>query len=252
MARQEGIIKLKGRIGSLSFYKNQGSYLARTKGGIDGERLKTDPRFERTRENGREFLRAIKAGKLLRDAFRERLYMTADNRMSGRLTSLFSKVIKTDAVSTRGERLVMAGQLDLLNGFEFNMGSNLDKVFSGSYVVEFNRETGLGEVNVAAFNPGMNFQKPEGATHAQLVLIAGEFDFDGLSYNTASGQSVAIDLSLQNQEALTIQAQLNANSTGAIVLMLGVMFYQSVNGVQYKMNNGASNALRVVHTLGVV
>ncbi|MGV8830298.1 MAG: hypothetical protein ACWA6U_18475, partial [Breznakibacter sp.] len=91
-----------------------------------------------------------------------------------------------------------------------------------------------------------------GATHAQLVLIAGEFDFDGLSYNTASGQSLAIDLSLQNQEALTIQAQLNANSTGAIVLMLGVMFYQSVNGVQYKMNNGASNALRVVHTLGVV
>lgn len=73
MARQESFLKLKGRVGDLTFYKSGGKYLARTKGGIDGDRIKNDPRFARTRENGQEFLRAVKAGKLLRDAFREQL-----------------------------------------------------------------------------------------------------------------------------------------------------------------------------------
>ena len=93
MARQESFLKLKGRVGDLTFYKSGGEYLARTKGGVDGDRIKTDPRFARTRENGQDFIRAIKAGKMLRDAFREQLYLTADRRMSGRLTSVFSKIV---------------------------------------------------------------------------------------------------------------------------------------------------------------
>jgi hypothetical protein len=34
MARQKGIIKLKGKIGDLSFYKTQDGHLAREKGGV--------------------------------------------------------------------------------------------------------------------------------------------------------------------------------------------------------------------------
>ena len=65
MARQKGVIKLEGRIGDLSFYKSGGDYLARAKGGVDGDRIKNDPAFARTRENGEEFGRAGKASKLV-------------------------------------------------------------------------------------------------------------------------------------------------------------------------------------------
>ena len=41
MARQKGIIKLKGKIGDLSFYKTKDGYLAREKGGIDKKIRKT-------------------------------------------------------------------------------------------------------------------------------------------------------------------------------------------------------------------
>ena len=34
MAKQKGIIKLKGTIGDITFYKTQDGYLAREKGGI--------------------------------------------------------------------------------------------------------------------------------------------------------------------------------------------------------------------------
>jgi hypothetical protein len=134
MARQVSFIKLKGRVGDLSFYKSGGEYLARTKGGVDGERIRTDPRFERTRENGREFQRSVKAGKLLRDAFSEHIFLTADRGMSGRLTSALSKVLKSDPESIRGERNVMNGELGILKSLNeqlmssfYNIANNTEK-----------------------------------------------------------------------------------------------------------------------------
>ncbi len=55
MAQQKGIIPLRGTIGNITFYKSGDAYLAREKGGIDANRIATDPAFQRTRENGAEF-----------------------------------------------------------------------------------------------------------------------------------------------------------------------------------------------------
>ena len=62
MAKQTGIIKLKGKIGDLSFYKTQDGHLAREKGGVDAERIAKDPAFIRTRENGAEFGSLVNLG----------------------------------------------------------------------------------------------------------------------------------------------------------------------------------------------
>ena len=102
MARQKGIIKLKGTIGGITFYKTQDGHLAREKGGIDANRIANDPAFQRTRENGSEFGRAGKAGKILRTALRAVLINSADGRMVSRLTQQMIKVIQADAVSVRG------------------------------------------------------------------------------------------------------------------------------------------------------
>jgi hypothetical protein len=66
MARQNGIIKLKGTIGDITFYKTQDGHLAREKGGINASRIKNDPAFQRTRENMSEFAACANAGKSLR------------------------------------------------------------------------------------------------------------------------------------------------------------------------------------------
>ncbi len=60
MARQSGIVPLKGTIGNITFYKSQDGYLAREKGSLDAKRIASDPKFQRTRENGAEFSRAGK------------------------------------------------------------------------------------------------------------------------------------------------------------------------------------------------
>lgn len=39
MANQGGIIKLKGTVGDITFYKTQDGYLAREKGGVEAGRI---------------------------------------------------------------------------------------------------------------------------------------------------------------------------------------------------------------------
>lgn len=101
MARQKGIIKLQGTIGDISFYKSKDGHLARTKGGVEADRIKNDPTFQRTRENGNEFGRAGKAGKLLRTSIRQYLQKSADSRMVSRLTRDLVKVVKSDTTNVR-------------------------------------------------------------------------------------------------------------------------------------------------------
>jgi hypothetical protein len=84
MGRKRGPLKVTGTLGDINFYKSQDGYLAGEKGGVDGKRIKTDPVFKRTRENGQEFGRAGKSGKLLRTAFRTML-LNSDNRVVSRL-----------------------------------------------------------------------------------------------------------------------------------------------------------------------
>ena len=110
MARQKGIIKLKGTIGDITFYKTQDGHLAREKGGIDASRIKNDPAFQRTRENGAEFGRAGKAGKTLRTALRPLLIYSSDSKMVSRLTQQMVKVIQADMTSVRGLRNVIERQ----------------------------------------------------------------------------------------------------------------------------------------------
>src|SRR5699024_7074115 len=116
MARQAGIIKLKGTIGDISFYKTSDGFLARQKGGIDGDRIANDPAFQRTRENGAEFGRAGKGGKLIRNAIRVLLRRAKDKRVTSRLTTQLLAIVKTDTVNERGLRTILNGDLNLLNG----------------------------------------------------------------------------------------------------------------------------------------
>src|SRR6476646_10611033 len=97
MAVQMGIIPLQGTIGNIIFYKMGDKYFARTKGGPSSERVATDPKFQRTRENASEFGRAVTAAKLLRTAFQALVYANGDKLLARRLTSKMISVLQADA-----------------------------------------------------------------------------------------------------------------------------------------------------------
>ena len=68
MAKLRSLIKVEGTLDDLTFYKGKEGYLVRTKGGVSANRIKSDPAFARTRENGSEFGHCATSGKILRRA----------------------------------------------------------------------------------------------------------------------------------------------------------------------------------------
>src|ERR1044071_8134387 len=109
MAQQKGIIPLQGTLGNITFYKSKDGFMAREKGGLDANRIANDPAFQRTRENGAEFGRAGRAGKLLRAALPALIQNISDGRMIARMVKEMMKVIKADTTNPRGYRNVIDG-----------------------------------------------------------------------------------------------------------------------------------------------
>jgi hypothetical protein len=253
MARQKGVVKLQGQMGGVSFYKtSQDGFLAREKGGIDAERIKNDPAFERTRENGAEFGRAGAAGKLLRSALRMLIINTADSRMASRLTREMVKVIQADETNQRGKRNVIDGEAELLQGFEFNENGKLNRTFFAPFLSAVDRAAGNLSINVPEFIPGNMIAAPQGATHCKLMAAGVEVDFENGVFVVNTSQSAEIALGPQNEAAIALNNAVTPVSTKPLFLAFGIEFFQEVNGVKYPLKNGAYNALALVKVDGGV
>lgn len=249
MARQEGLIKLRGKIGDLSFYKDKNNgYQARMKGGPTKEQINSDPRFQRTRENGQEFGRAIQTAKQLRDMIREHLAQVGDPQFSNRLTARMRAIIQADTINARGERAVLLDNLPMIKGMECNLGSQLGNVFFVDVAPAYDRQTGEGTLAMPDFLAKTKVKGLEGATHVQVLLVALEFD-------PANPEAKAIDVVRSsyidigksdntNAETLTVEVQPQANS--AVITLMGLSYYQLVNGGYYPLANGMYNALTFV------
>jgi hypothetical protein len=251
MARQKGIVKLDGTLGGITFYKSQDGYLAREKGGVEASRIASDPAFARTRENGAEFGRAGKAGKMLRTAFRSLLQNTADPRMVSRLTADFVKVIKADETNDRGQRNVLDGEVEMLQGFEFNIKGKLGTTLYAPYASEIDRVTGSLEVTIPAFVPINMVAAPTGSTHFKIISAGAEVDFENETFTVDANESSILAWDATNTAALTLSNSVTANSTKPLFLVLGIEFYQQVNAQMYSLKNGAYNALALVQVSGM-
>ena len=240
---------MEGAIADLSFYKTGDGYLVREKTDL-GKKLKNHPAFQRTRENGAEFGRAAKAAKLFRDSIRTILVKTADARMHSRLHQLMVKVLQADSQSMRGERHPAKGNFSPLQDFQFNLYSGLNSTLYIPFTATINRATGNHLLEIAASEPYKQIVPPEGATHFKLVGAATTIDFAGNLFESKTAISDAKPINAASQEAVQLPLPLSANSVWPIFLVLGIEFHQLVNNNQYKLLNGAFNALGLVKWAG--
>ena len=251
MARQKGIIKLKGTIGDITFYKTKDGHLAREKGGIDASRIASDPAFQRTRENGSEFGRAGKAGKILRTALRALLLNSSDSRMVSRLTQAMVKVIQADVTSVRGLRNVIDGEAELLTGFEFNITGKLGTSLFAPFVSTIDRPPGEITVDIASFVPSNMIAAPSGTTHFKFISAGAEVDFEAETFVVQNLESAILPWDTTPTALISHSHAVTPASTKPLFLALGVEFYQQVNGTMYPLKNGSYNPLSLVKVSGL-
>lgn len=251
MGRQDGVIQLTGSVGNLAFYKTQDGYMARKKGGVTGDRIKSDPKFARTRENLAEFARAGRAAKILRNAFLTVAQSASDNRMTSRLISVMFEVLRLDLVNEHGQRNVVDGEAVLLQGFEFNLKATLTTTFRPQVALSIDRATGTMTIDIPQFERSM-IAAPEGATHFRLNAGGAAVNFEENSYLLAKSRSAELPLSQPAYEALQLSQTITPGSANPLFLVFGIEFLQIINNVQKPINNGAFNAMAIVKVDGGV
>jgi hypothetical protein len=250
MAKQTGIIPLKGTIGNITFYKSKDGFLAREKGGVDGNRIATDPAFQRTRENGVEFGKAGRGGKVLRSALRNVLQNSADSKMVSRLTREMMKVIQADETNSRGQRNVIDGEAGLLEGFEFNIEGKLGTTLYAPFTATIDRVAGQLKIDLPAFVPLNMLVAPAGTTHFKIVSAGTAINFENGDYVVDLKSTADLPWNETATAAISLTNIVTANSTYPLFLVLGVEFSQEVNAVKYPLKNGSFNALALVKVSG--
>jgi hypothetical protein len=246
MARQKGIIKLKGKIGDISFYKTQDGHLAREKGGVDASRIANDPAFVRTRENGAEFGSSAGSGKVLRTAIYAMLQTASDNRVVSRLTKVMTGIKNLDATSVRGLRnvgvaIALPAAKALLKNFNFNKRAILGSILFQAYAVN----TGTGVITINALEPINHINFPAGATHVTFKASWLKLDFATGLYNLQASNAVNLPINALATNVVLTPAGLPTGA-GTDLYLLQIEFFQEVNAVQYSLKNGAHNALSIV------
>lgn len=211
MANQDGIFKIKGTLGGVTFYKTKGGHLAREKGGIDKKRIARDPAFKRTREKGSKFGRAGTYGKYLRSTFRPMLNNTSDKRVVSRLVKELMMIIKTDTINARGERTAVAGNFEMLRGFEFKSKRLLSNTL---YVpnASINRASGAASMELPELVPEQMISAPIGTTHFKIIAGASEVDFQAGNSLTVYSSTVEIAWDNTTMPPLTFDLVLTAVS----------------------------------------
>lgn len=160
------------------------------------------------------------------------------------------KVIQEDVTNTRGQRNVIDGEAELLEGFEFNINGKLGTTLYAPYTATINRVTGDLAVNIPAFVPLNMIAAPGGATHFKIVSAGAEVDFENETFVVDTSASAILPWDTTATAVLSLSNSVTANSTAPLFVVLGVEFYQEVNSQMYPLKNGAFNALAIVKVSG--
>lgn len=232
MAKQTGIIKLKGTLGGINYYETKiGGHLAREAGGGYSKNPKNRESLVRTMENASEFGRCSKTKKVFRIALAPFLCVRKDGELHGRMVQLFTKLKDLDGVNIRGERKVLPGLetprgLQLFRDFTFTPSCNVMEVFAASLDFDFTSRI----LSVTNFDI-RTVKFPAGATHIALTLGLLHFDFDTLAYRLKNSAPMYMD---KNYSANSFEMNVDLPEVdGTAVAVLGIKFYQKVESTYY-------------------
>jgi len=246
MARQAGILKLQGAVDDINFFKSKGKFRAGLKGEISAAK-RAGASMEKVRNQGQVFTRAASGSKVLRVALFGALNKVPFQDVHTRLVRLLNKVIKGDKLHEPGQRTITDGNLELLNRFNFNAKTQLLTSFFAPYTSNVDRVTGQMNLQVPAFLTGENVRPPQGATHFKLIATAAAVNFEKEDFVSNNQSSAAFPLNQENTAAITITNSITPNSTDVLFHVLGICFYQEVEGKMEVVGNGDSNALAIIY-----
>ena len=236
MAQQTGIIPLVGTLNGINFYYLNGKPIARKAGGgFTRKAIKSKASMQRVRENANEFGHCSAVNKAFRFALSPFYKGYRFTHFHSRLMGLFMRIKTLDTTHKRGERCVADGigqvhGFQLLQQFSYTPACVVRQVLPFEFCVS-NTDFALTITDFDIEQVGF----AAGATHIALTYGVLDFDFDRLNYALHLAAPLVLDRFYAGS-TLTLEPDTLPNGLGTALCVLGVRFYQEVDGALYVLN----------------
>jgi hypothetical protein len=246
MAKQKGLIKIKGTIGNLSFYTTKHGDVVRTKWGPDKETRKNNPAFAEADRNSTEFGGCSASGKVFRHAVAEIISGASDSDLNTRVNSLMFAVKNLDEKSAHGKRnvgmaLSYSKAINLFVDFNFNKDAPLASILKAPYLID--KGTGRITINRIAEKGAIKF--PKGATHVCLTCGWARIDFTTKKTELKTSEVKLLPRNT-DQKSIILKPKTAPKIKGKDFFILKIGFIQDQGGKQYALGDSKYNATAVV------
>jgi hypothetical protein len=259
MSKQQSIIKFKGKMDGISFFQKDGEYVARKANGPSREKLLNDPRFERTRENMREFVGLALASGSLSLAFAP-VKNLRDNRLRGRSAKIFRSIMVVDEGSVLGQRqILLSKQRPALKKTELNATTPLSSLLIAKVTSAHSEDRKTATITFDDLQNHM-VTAPLQATHFQIVqhvailsdvvynAEARRYEHANETLDTLSKTTFSEYIPVKGvPPTLTLETKLDADALTdnvSVVQALGILFFKKHGTAFYPSNE--SKGMRII------
>lgn len=257
MSKIESIFNPRGNLGGVNFYMRDGQLYARKVTSMDGQRIKTDPAFQRTREINQEFAGIAKCSKAARFGLNSTMITIGDSKVTTRMNSVVRKVLY-NGEGPKGQRSIdLVANKSYLVGFEWDVQDQVAQIFP--YTCEMTSNADRTEVTliIPPFHPMNGVAYPPNATFMRflnLISVCPNFyynqsqreyepQYPELVGAHALGTSNYLPLNQEVDKPITVKAKLSLkNPLPADVVVigsLGLQFYDQDNSDYVEFKTGS-------------
>ena len=241
MGKLKGLLKITGEFDGLLFYELNGKIIIRKKSGFEGKAIKSQPNYERTRENASEFGSVVQTGKKMRFALHPFLKKIHSPYLHNHIVKKLHEIMRCDTVSERGKRSAAKGLLTeegkaLLSGFEFNEKLPMSRMVTGRYLFS----VAEGQLVFPALKRE-DIRFPEYATHVALTLAVLWFDAEKQAFQLSMGDRLVLAKAGFDEHQVLAMARMDGE--GIPMGLLFGEFLQEANGELLELEGAG---LRVV------
>jgi hypothetical protein len=243
MAKLISALKISGTINDLMFCKQRkGGVTVQSKGGPSRFNVLFNKRFARTRQNYREYQGAIQSATLVRRGLGFLWHSASSQLLSGRMNKLLHQVVVSDTESMDGPRRAHKGNVQLLEGFDYNHELSLDSALPVNLQYSMDAEQGHARLVVPSHIVRHKRNFPKKATHFKIVSCLSAMHFGERRGRYQVVESSLLPLS-QQMEAHEMEHHLPGEAGEVLVHTVGIVFFM-LQGETFKPLSGG--ALRIV------
>ncbi|MDF2191191.1 hypothetical protein [Paraflavitalea sp. CAU 1676] len=239
MAKYSSVLTIRGTIDDLTFRLTPEGKIVGSKTGPTREQVLQSDKFALTRRNASEFKRAIQDATLLRRALSDALNGVRCTTLNGHMNGLLHSIATTDPIQDYGDRCAAAGNLSLLNGFEFNKQLSLDTALGVQAEHSLRADSRMAKVQIPRFVAYKRKSYPAGATHFRFVHALVALNFTSNIYSRCIQYSELLPLSRKTPDAISFEAAVPGKAGDLLIQVLGIELFRFFNGKSVLVKGGA-------------